>query len=267
MLLRTFLELFYNQIIVLDLIMKRQEKERKPIIFKVNLEGGVPSLDLIREDVVEPVQNNSQVSEIQDYPEFQEYQEGAEQEVFSEVQDDAETFSQEQPTAEGLYLNCADQVTGPFTEKELRRRWGYGVLKAEDQVWCEDRQEWIALALFFGTPTIDSLNTRVDDSKHLTMIFSDDNAGKSGTKILTNLAIILSLISMVGAILLAFVNPSWDVTFITTTVLGSILALAAVIISRKPTLILLFLFVTFMPIGSAYYLNQQAAKALPVKSE
>lgn len=247
--------------------MKRQDKERKPIIFRVNREGGVPSLDLIREDVVEPVQDNSQVSEIQDYPEFQEYQEGAEQEVFSEVQDDAETFSQEQPTAEGLYLNCADQVTGPFTEKELRRRWGYGVLKAEDQVWCEVRQEWVALALFFGIPTLRSGSNSADESQRLRMIFPDDDVNKTGTKLLTNLAIVLSLLSMGGAIILAFVNPGWNATLITTTTLGSLLALGALIVSRRPSLILLFLVVTLTPIGAAYYVNQQAAKALPVKTE
>ena len=48
-----------------------------------------------------------------------------------------------------IYLMRNGEQTGPFTENELRRYWGYGSVSEDDLVWAQGMPDYVTLGEYF----------------------------------------------------------------------------------------------------------------------
>jgi len=236
--------------------MRRPIKEKKPILFKVNSEGGISSLQLVTDSASKPQLVPDLIS-----PRLDDALPLEEQAlVLEEVVEDTEL-------PQGIYLNCGGEMTGPFEEKELRRRWGYGVLGSDDQVWCQGMDDWMPLSAFFGVPSV------MDDSQapSSSIRFIDSESGRPLLMGNMNWGVVLpttlSIFSMIAALIALFTARDQELTFMVFCALTLFFGVWSYLVSRKISLMVLALLTTFCPIALWLSLPKKSVDKAPVTQE
>jgi GYF domain 2 len=224
--------------------MKRVEKQRKPLVLRVRSEGGTPSLQVVQEEAV-----------ARDFT-----QQEQEQEMESPEQNPVMEIPN---NVDAIYVTREEKVTGPFTEKELRRHWANGVIYSDDFVWKEGMDDWVALGSYFGVPVLTSRSTSI-------AVLSQPNGNNRGgdgngfsPQSWLVLPLVFSILSMCSALFFVFIIPENKIYFASACALTLVFALVVCIAGRKLYLVLLMMVNVLLPVLAWYYLIQNQEKTPP----
>lgn len=104
----------------------------------------------------------------------------------------AETASNRQ-----FFLGINGQQSGPFSEADLQKQWGDGIVSTDALVWCEGMTDWSPISIVFGSASAEVkpevvppglASTKRGDSAFATFaskeqglspVFNDDDAGST----------------------------------------------------------------------------------------
>jgi hypothetical protein len=232
-----------------DAVMNRVEKQRKPLVFRVGSDGGAPILQVITEEFSESnsVQTESTNIDTQ-YPEDP-----------VEAIPEPETFV----ATDAVFVNRDGTMTGPFTEKELRRHWANGVIHPEDYVWKEGMSDWVVLGSYFGIPAM-------SPGGHSVSGFSGNrlhhpSMERSGSFLKTRLVLplILAVIGMLVTLFLVVFIPENVLYFAVALGITLVLGLIVCLIGRSFSLVTLMMVTVLLPVLAWYFLVQNQSHSVP----
>jgi hypothetical protein len=236
--------------------MKRVEKQRKPLVFRVGLEGGTPSLQVVREEPVAAPQPHQNVDTSPERGR-QEYL-GPQPEVPQE-----EPVLEAATIADAVFVNRDGTVTGPFTEKELRRHWANGVIYADDYVWKEGMAEWVVLGSYFGVPVISSHSTNLRGFSKLQNSGAETEGSGDIFHSKVVLPVIFSILSMLSVLYFIVAIPENKVYIAIASGVTLVLAMTVCFIGRKLSLVLLMTVNVLLPVLAWYYFIQNETSPRP----
>lgn len=233
--------------------MKRVEKQRKPLVFRLGTEGGAPSLQVVREEF----------AQLQPVEKVRVQEEGASVESFPIEEADRNYQMQNETVADGkhqspspvdnIYVNREGNVTGPFTEKELRRHWANGVIYSDDHVWKEGMADWVVLGSYFGVPVLSANSASVSSLSNRRAQLAEVKNSEGVYQAWLVMPALFSIISMLSALFFVIVMPENTLYFAVACGLTLVLALVVCFVGRKLSLVLLMALNVLVPALAWYY--------------